>query len=317
MTLRLVPHSRNNLADLLTRHLQWMRERNFSPATIDTRRRWCGAFVHWCADQAVITPEAITHDILEAYQSALYRHRTKMGEPLAFGTQAARLSPVRAFCAWLERQDIVATNPASRLELPRSEHRLPYSVLSANEVEVILNTPDTSTPGGLRDRAVMEVLYASAIRRSELCALKTFHIDANRVALFIRRGKGRRDRVVPLGLRALAWIDRYVRDVRHLHALAKDPGHVFLSRRGHPLKPKYLSDRVHAHIVKSGVRDFGACHTFRHAAATLMHEAGADIRHIQAFLGHSSLHTTQTYTRVDVSKLAEVHARTHPSAASE
>lgn len=228
--------------------------------------------------------------------------------------QAQRMVPIRAWFKWLARENHILSNPASDLELPRPERRLPAVVLTAEEAEVVMAVPDVSEALGLRDRAMLEALYATAIRRGELIALRLFDVDYPRSALIVRQGKGNKDRVVPLGERAKAWLAAYRDRSRPGLVAGRDPGTLFLSRDGRPLEPKRLSEKVRGYAEAAGIGKPGSCHLLRHTAATLMLEGGADIRFIQALLGHESLETTQIYTRVSVTKLAEIHAATHPGA---
>ena len=183
--------------------------------------------------------------------------------------------------------------------------------MSIAQVEGAINQPDTTTPEGLRDRAILEVLYSSGIRRSELIRLKLYEVDTVRGTLMIRQGKGRKDRFIPLGARACAWVSRYLAEVRP-ELLAGDSDVLFLTDYGEPFEKNRLSDQVTRHMRAAGIAQ-GACHAFRHAMATHMLEAGADIRYIQAILGHSELNTTQIYTHVAIGKLQAVHALTHPA----
>ena len=307
-------HDPDSLACHMERFLSALAMRNFSAHTIIDRRHGLSRFILWCAERGLERPNEVTKPVLERYQRHLYYRRKPNGEPLSFRTQAQRLVPIRAWFKWLTRENHILSNPASELELPRPEKRLPALVLSAEEVEAILAVPDVTEPLGLRDRAIMEVLYATAIRRSELTNLKLLDVDHARCILMIRQGKGNKDRVVPLGERAKAWLAAYHDKVRPGLVTGRDPGHLFLSRDGRPLEPKRLSEKVRGYVEAAGTAKPGSCHLLRHTAATLMLEGGADIRFIQALLGHESLETTQIYTRVSAAKLAEIHAATHPGA---
>lgn len=216
--------------------------------------------------------------------------------------------PLRAWFKWLARENHILSNPASELELPRPEKRLPALVLTADEAEAIMAMPDVATPLGLRDRAILELLYATAIRRSEPVNLKVHDVDYPRAMLIVRKGKGNKDRVLPLGELATVWLAAYRDRVRPGLVAGRESHHLFLSRQGTPLDPKRLSEKVRGYVEASGIGKPGSCHLLRHTAATLMLEGGADIRFIQAMLGHESLETTQIYTRVSALKLAEIHA---------
>lgn len=204
--------------------------------------------------------------------------------------------------------------PGERDELPRPEKRLPKAVLTPDEAEAVLHQPDLETLVGLRDRVILEVFYATAIRRLELGALKLWDIDYERACLTVRQGKGNKDRIVPLGERAQAWLEKYRDEARPSLVAGRDDATLFLSVHGTPLDATRLSERVRGYVRKAGVNKPGSCHLFRHTAATLMLEGGADIRFIQALLGHESLETTQIYTHVAIGKLSQIHAATHPGA---
>jgi len=305
-----------SLTAFRARYLTWLQVRGFSAETVETRGRDLYAFITWATERGLAEPREITKPILERYQRHLFHWRKEGGAPLSFRTQAGRLSRIRGFFQWLARENHILADPASTLELPKVERHLPATVLTAGEVERIMMVPDLEDPIGLRDRVILEVLYATAIRRTELTNLGVFDVDYGRAALIVRQGKGKKDRVVPIGERATRWLEAYRDQVRPQLVAGRESGVLFLSRAGTPLAPKKLSDRVSGYIERSGVGKPGSCHLFRHTAATLMLEGGADIRFIQALLGHESLETTQVYTQVSIAKLAEVHAATHPGVRS-
>jgi integrase/recombinase XerD len=231
--------------------------------------------------------------VLESYQRHLFHYRKKNGDPLSFRSQSQRLLAVRAFFKWAARQRHVLHNPASEIELPRAERRLPRPALTAAEAELVLAQPDISDPLGVRDRAILEVLYSTGIRRSELAGLAVTDIDRERQTLLVRQGKGKKDRMIPIGGRALAWTSRYLAEVRPKLALGDDDGTLFLTADGEAFSLDRLTQLASRHVKASGVPKAGACHLFRHTMATLMLEGGADIRYIQAMLGHARLDTTQ------------------------
>ncbi|MCP3996699.1 MAG: tyrosine-type recombinase/integrase, partial [bacterium] len=186
-------------------------------------------------------------------------------------------------------------------------------ILSADEVERILNQALLHGELGIRDRAIIETLYSSGIRRMELVNLTLYDVDLKNGTLMVREGKGRKDRMVPLGQRACRWIERYRDEIRPALVVEPDDGTLFLHETGEPLKKNRLTDLVKKHIGAAGIGKPGACHLFRHSMATMMLDNGADIRHIQAILGHSQLSTTEIYTQVSIRKLKAVHALTHPA----
>jgi integrase/recombinase XerD len=303
-----------SLATWRARYMAWLAERNFSPETVESRGRDLYAFIVWCAERGLGEPREITRPILERYQRHLYHWRKADGRPLSFPTQGGRLARVGGFFRWLAKENHILSNPASELELPKLERRLPAATLTAEEAEAVMAVPDLASPKGLRDRAILEVFYATAIRRTELTKIGLYDVDYARQVIMVRQGKGKKDRVVPLGERARAWLEAYRDQARPQLVAGADPGFLFLSTAGTPMAPKKLSDRISGYIERSGVGKPGSCHLLRHTAATLMLEGGADIRFIQAMLGHESLETTQIYAKVAIGKLAEIHAATHPGA---
>ena len=191
---------------------------------------------------------------------------------------------------------------------------MPKHILNAAEAEHVLGLPALADPLGLRDRAILEVLYSTGMRRMELIGLKLHDLDAERGTDMIRQGKGKKDRMIPMGERAFAWVRRYVEEARPSLSLTPDDGTVFLTNQGTPFEPGRLTQLVRDYIDKAETGKRGACHLFRHTMATLMLENGADIRFIQQQLGHAELSTTQIYTQVSIRMLKEVHTRTHPAA---
>jgi integrase/recombinase XerD len=222
------------------------------------------------------------------------------------------LVPVRALFKWLCRHNHLLANPAADLDLPRVEKRLPRHVLTASEAERVIALPDVDEAMGLRDRAILEVLYSTGMRRMELANLKLYDLDQERGTVFIRQGKGKKDRMIPMGARAFGWVRRYLDEARPSLSLTPDDGIVFLTNVGLVFEPNRLTQIVRQYVDAAELGKTGACHLFRHTCATLMLEGGADIRFIQAMLGHAELSTTEIYTQVSIRLLQSVHAATHP-----
>jgi integrase/recombinase XerD len=295
-------------------YLDALAARNFSVQTVRGRRDALNGFLTWAAERELTRAAQITRPILESYQRALWRHVKANGQRLGWSTQRGRLSALKDFFRWLARQNVIVHNPASELELPRPEKRLPQEVLTLAQVGKLLSIPDTSDPLGVRDRALLELFYSTGCRRAELCRLELPDLNTERRTLHIRQGKGKKDRVVPVGERALFWVERYLREVRPRLCLDTRTQALFLTGYGEAFNPDVLSRMVAAWLERAGLPRKGACHTLRHACATHMLECGADIRFIQQLLGHESLDTTAIYTEVSIKQLQEVHARCHPSA---
>ena len=308
------PHDPDGFGLWVRRYLEHLRVRNYSERTLQNNHSSLGLFVAWCETRGLSRPVQVTRPLLERYQRHLYHVRKPNGQPLSFRAQHMRVVPIRGFFRWLVKQNVLLSNPASELELPRLPQRLPKDVLTHREAERVLSQPDLHNPLGVRDRAILETLYSTGMRRSELVHLHRHDLDIERGTVSIREGKGKRDRMVPIGERALAWLERYLHDVRPELALARDDGTLFLSSLGEGLNADWLSQKVRAYVNAADIGKSGSCHLFRHTMATLMLEGGADLRHIQEMLGHASLDSTQIYTRVSLRKLKAIHAATHPAA---
>jgi integrase/recombinase XerD len=293
----------------------WMGVRGYTASTIESRRRAIVFFVAWLAERNITRPVEVTRSMVERYQRHLFQLRKPNGQPLTLRTQAGRLMPLRAFFKWATREHVIAVNPAAELELPRTEQRLPKPALTISEAEAVLAVADLSTHTGLRDRAMLEVLYSTGMRRAELAGLHLHDIDAERRTVLIRQGKGRKDRMIPIGQRALDWIDRYTTTVRSQWAPTPDTGTLFLTVDGTPVSLHRLTTLMKSYVTASGVGKEGSCHLFRHTTATLMLEGGADIRHVQQMLGHVNIATTQIYAQVTIHHLQAIHSATHPAAA--
>lgn len=304
------PHA---LPARVAEHLRELEAKGYARSTVETRRTHLERFAGWCEARGIVRPAELTPGVLELYRRALFEHRREDGRALAWSTQAGQLTAVRMLFRGLVRAGHLLYDPAAALEMPRTPKRLPRSVLSVREAEAVLAQPDLSTAQGLRDRAILEVLYSTGMRRMELVGLGLADLDAERGVALIREGKGARDRFVPVGERAVAWTGKYLGEARPWLARHADCGALFLNRLGRRMRPNRLSERLHRYLAAAGLGKSGSCHVWRHTAATLMHENGADIRDIQEMLGHEDLATTQVYTRVSIRRLKEVHTRTHPA----
>jgi integrase/recombinase XerD len=302
----------DSLIAYLARHLEWMAVRHYAETSISGRKHYIGLFIIWCKERDLRQPQEITRPILENYQRSLFRLKKTNGKPLSARSQANHISSLKGFFSWLSKSRYILYNPASELEAPRRQKRLPRYTLNEAEIEKVLSIPDLSDPLRLRDRAIMEVLYSTGIRRAELIHLNRLDLDRERGVLAIWQGKGQQDRMVPIGERAIDWIDRYLDEARADYVLSQDDDTLFLNKNGIPVNKKSLSRRVGEYIDKARIGKRGACHLFRHSFANLMLENGAEIRYIQEILGHASIRTTQIYTQVSIQKLRQVHGQMHP-----
>lgn len=296
----------------MLRFSAWQREKAYSERTVENREAALRPFIAWCAERGLTRPQEITKPILERYQRHLFLYRKPNGEPLSTRSQHVRTTPIKALFKWLARGNHILYNPASELDLPRMEKRLPRHVLNVREAETVLAMPDLATPIGIRDRAILETFYSTGVRRMELIGLHLTDIDTERGTLMVRQGKGRKDRMIPIGERAIAWIDKYTDDVRPDLACGMDDGTLFLTTAGEAFAANRMTQLVRTYVEAADIGKRGSCHLLRHTMATLMLEGGADIRFIQAMLGHAELSTTQIYTQVSIRMLKQIHTATHP-----
>jgi integrase/recombinase XerD len=306
----------NQLTNYQAAFHEWEGVLAYSVQTIAAQRHAIARFIAWCDERGLSKPQDITRPILERYQRHLYHYRKHNGAPLSVSAQLNLLLPLQAWFKWLTKQNHILYNPAADLDLPTRPKTLPKGLLTISQVEHVIGACEVHTLEGLRMRAMLEVLYSTGVRRMELANLKLYDIDIERGSLMVRHGKGAKDRLVPMGARACAWVDQYLKHARPELSEQNermDEHHVFLDDDGQAYPLGRLGDQVKKHLTQSGIDQPGACHLLRTACATHMLENGADIRFIQSLLGHAKLDTTQIYTQVSLTKLKEVHNATHPA----
>jgi len=308
------PDASNDLRAWMRRHLDALLVAQYATETVYVRAHFLARFAAWCEERAIQRPEEVTRAVLERFQRHLHGYRKRSGAPLTAEWQLAFLLGLQSFFRWLVQRGHLPFNPAADLLLPKVPLRRLPAPLSEAEIETMFAQLDPAVPIELRDRALWEVAYSTGLRRFELVKLRLKDIDRARGTVFVHQGKHRKDRVVPIGERALAWLDKYLDALRG--AWVRDPAEdrVFLNPDGSVPTVKALSHRASALIKRAGIARPGACHLFRHAMATHMLEHGADVRYVQEILGHEKLTSTQIYTHVSIAKLKAIHTATHPKA---
>jgi integrase/recombinase XerD len=294
---------------------EWLAARNYSPKTRVNYTRDVRVFLEWLAENASARSIAeVSGSDLQRYQMALYAEE-KDGKRLSVGTQAGRLAAVRTFFGWLLAEQLIAHNPASSIQMPRQGRRLPRGVLTKEEARRLLDATPAGKPRDIRDRAILEVLYATGIRRGELIALSIYDLELGAGRLRIERGKGDATRVVPLTESALAALRLYLDEARPVFAREAAQTRLFVSSRsGGPLDDADIPRIVAKAAKRAGLTKHVTPHTLRHSCATHLLAGRADIRQIQKLLGHRRLSSTEVYTHVEIGDLAEVIARCHPRA---
>jgi integrase/recombinase XerD len=248
---------------------------------------------------------------MEAYQQELSFRLTAKGLPLCVRSQSQFLGVVKAFTRYLKEGDYLLHDPGERIKLPKKPQVLPRSILDEGEVRKLMKAPDAHTNTGFRNRLIIELLYDTAIRRSELSLIRLADLDLDSGFILIR-GKGNKDRVVPLSRRVCSLAGDYVLAVRPAFLHGNDEGWLILNRWGNKMDPNAVWAVVKKCAALARLKKNVSTHTFRHTCATHMLRNGAPVRHLQEMLGHASLESTQIYTRVTINDLKEIHAKYHP-----
>jgi len=273
--------------------------------TLESYRRDLAQFAVWLR-------EAHGRGLLEAGAPDLQGHLAwQVSQKRAKARTTSRLvSSLKRFFQFAVREGLRQDDPAQALESPKLPRSLPKS-LSEAEVEALLEAPDVSTPQGLRDRAMLETLYASGLRVSELVGVKTIQVSLDMGCVRIL-GKGSKERITPLGEEATDWIVRYQDGARPLLLGARKSDALFVTARGGPMTRQAFWGVVKRHALRAGIPRSISPHTLRHAFATHLINHGADLRVVQLLLGHADISTTQIYTHVARERLKALHAKHHP-----
>jgi len=303
---------------LAERFDEWLAAINYSPKTRVNYKRDVRVFLEWLAENiAVSTIGEVTPAHLQQYQMWLYNYERaeegKESRRLAVGTQACRLAAVRKFFSWLSAEQQIAYNPASALQPPKQPQRLPANVLTRSEAKRLLECTPTERLRDARDRAILEVLYSTGVRRAELIGLTIYDVDLEGGTLRIERGKGDTTRIVPITDSARASLKLYLEEAREVYAREASQTRLFVSSRsGGPLDDADIVRIVQKAARRAKIKKHITPHSLRHACATHLLKGKADIRQIQKLLGHRRLSSTEVYTHVEISDLREVVQRCHP-----
>jgi integrase/recombinase XerD len=300
------------LADAVCRYLNQMLAEGRSRHTVRAARSGLKELLAFLDGLGVIEVSQLAHDALMRYREEIAWRLTPKGTPLTVRSQLELIGHVNTFCRFLVAQGWLLSDPSAKIPRPRKPQRLPRAIMDTMEVERILAAPDVTTPRGYRDRVMLELLYSTAIRREELAKLRLDDIDPDGGYVFVREGKGKKDRVVPLGKSVCELAQSYLTAIRPEWAGADRDKHLFLNRWGKGMDPNAVWHVVHKYARAAGIDKPVSTHTFRHACATHMLRNGAPIRQLQEMLGHASLETTQLYTRVTINDLRAMHRKFHP-----
>ncbi len=279
----------------------WLEE-GLSRHTLDAYRRDLTLFGQWLAARAKTLPDASEADI-NGYFAA--RHAQTRAT-----TANRRLTVFKRYYRWALRERLITTDPTLRLQAAKQPLRVPKTLTEA-QVEALLAAPDLNTPLGLRDRAMLELIYASGLRVSELVTLKTFNASLSEHVLRVT-GKGSKERLVPFGLVAADWLRRYLAEARPAILGGQQTDDLFVTARGSGMSRVMFWNVVKKHALTAGIRSPLSPHTLRHAFATHLLNHGADLRAVQMLLGHADISTTTIYTHVARERLKQLHAAHHP-----
>ena len=280
----------------------WM-ERGVSENTLSSYRQDLMQFNQWLLDQQA-TMLAVRKNDIEAYLAF------RLMRKISARSTARLLSCLRGFYQYQLRESRISLDPTLDIDSPKMGRPLPKS-LSEQDVEALLNAPDTNEPLELRDKAMLELLYASGLRVTELITLQVGQLSVNQGVVRVM-GKGSKERLVPTGEEALDWLQRYMKDGRPALLGARMSDTMFPSRRGSVMTRQTFWYRIKIYAQRAGIRQSLSPHTLRHAFATHLINHGADLRVVQLLLGHSDLSTTQIYTHVAKERMKDLHAQHHP-----
>jgi integrase/recombinase XerD len=296
--------------------LQYLRhERGQAEHTQRTYAALLGKFVAWAGPQGLADWKAVQLRHLMSFleherERALANQPKDSPRRLSSESLYLEIAALRAFYRFAEAEKLLSANVAENLSLPRRWKRLPKA-LTSQEIERLLNPEAPETPQSLCDQAILELAYASGLRLAELRGLRLeqLHLDAGFINVV---GKGNKERVVPVGRKAVAALERYLTAGRPHLVTPRSPASVFLTRRGTPFAPVTLWLRVKQRVRRAGIARNVTPHMLRHSFATHLLEHGADLRVIQELLGHASISTTEVYTHIAGNRLREVHRKFHP-----
>jgi integrase/recombinase XerD len=296
------------LEESRTRFLEALRVQGRARDTIRSRHDSLTTLFLYLATQCINDVRAVTRETIRSYLLWL------SGQDYSPWTVSTHWQSVRRFFAWLEKTDAVLLDPCAGVISPKIGERLPRAVLSESQAKAILDQPDTQTKKGIRDKAILEVFYASALRLEEVTRLTVYDVDIQNGFVRVNQGKGSRDRVVPIGYKAADYVKEYLQNVRlPWSGQQKDERALWLSaiEPHRPMGKQAISVTVRDYMRAAGIKQ-GRAHLWRHACATHLVASGANIAYVQRLLGHSQISTTQRYSHVTASDVKQMFEKKHP-----
>jgi integrase/recombinase XerD len=299
---------------LIGQYREHLARENYAPRTVEDYPQKLKAFMKFLSHDDAESLGDITPETISRYQSYLYGlKKRKTPASWSLNSQSVSLTVLRQFFRYLLDQDKIMNDPTRKLELPKLNKSLPKGVMTGQEIRRILAQPDADNPIGLRDKAILELLYSTGIRNSELRNLMVYDVDIPHQELRINQGKGRKDRVIPVGSIAAGYVEEYLQNARPLLAKRKeDPPYLFVSYRGKRITAANLIWAVNKYVEQAKIAKHITPHAFRHTCATHLLKRRASLRHIQELLGHKTISATQVYTQLETGDLKKELRRCHP-----
>lgn len=310
------PTPKSELRELADRYLAWMVATRYAEDTVKGAASNLSWLLRYLEGQGIDRIADVTTEILEDYSLCLRKQRNTRHEDrkISLAQVLHRLFTAKQFFGWLLERMVILLNPAEDLELPRLPATLPQTILTQKEAQRLMDAPELKSPVGYRDKALLEVLYSTGIRVSELFRLKVSDFDPKIRTLFVREGKGGKDRILPLPMIAAGYLKEYIERVRprFVKALKHDAGIVFLTYTGCSLNINKMTEIFKRTTKAAGIDKHVTAMILRHSIASHLLENGMDIRYIQEFMGHEKLSTTQIYSRVTLDGLRKMYNKAHP-----
>ena len=285
-----------------------MKALNYSPRTIRDYGFQLSYFMRYLESSNITEVGQITRDVVRNYQMGLLTQEKQ----ISLDTQRSRVVSLKSLFRYLFKTNQVMYDPTSDLEMPRRKKNLPRAIMTKKEIFTLLNQPDCDKPLGLRDKAILELLYSTGIRNQEIRQLTVYDVNTVEHDLNIRQGKGQKDRVVPLGEIASNYIDEYLKHGRPKLLNGQETQLLFITKNGLPINHANLIWLVRKYVKRAKIDKNVTPHSVRHTFATHMLKNKAPLPHIQQLLGHESIETTLIYTQVEVSDLKKAHKMYHP-----
>jgi site-specific recombinase XerD len=296
-----------NIDRAKVRFRSYLESGGYAASTIECYCVYLGYFLDYLREIKVLDLKQVTHETIRNYQLMV------MDMDIAEETKAMRLRPVKRLFGWLLDTHRLLLDPTEKIRETNRQNRILPPVLTVEEMRLLLEQPNLSLRLQIRDRAIMETLYSSGIRLNELVQLTVHDVDLKDKVLHIRKGKGNRQRVVPIGRNAAKYLKEYLNEIRPRYA-KKNPQcrRLFLTDQGRPVTGNTIRTALFHYKKAAGIEKTASPHSFRRSCATHLLQQGADIRYVQKLLGHRHVRTTQIYTRVYPVDLKKTHSRTHP-----